>query len=635
MDFHSEKQLLKIIKYVPTVFLIAISLIILSFLYVENIQTFNNQKDEIHKNYIIKSKELVKERIENTYNYISHMQKTTEDELKKSLKSEMDKAYSIAYSIYENNKNTKSEKEIKKLIKDAIRPIRFNNGRGYFFIHDKSIFANTMHPIMPQLEGKNSYNVKDAKGVYIIRQMHEKLKQQDETPYEWYWYKPGDKQTQHKKIGYIRNFTPYNWFIGTGEYVKDFEKQVQEKVLKRIHTTKYDKYGYIFVLGYNGVVLNYFNSDLLNKNALEIPNLKEQTLRIINFARSEKAGFITYHKIPNPQNNIPTKKTSYIKGVDNWQWVIGTGFYEDDINAIIDMKKEELDKNILTHMKNTIFISVILALILLFLSIYLASIINKKFLSYKKEIDQHLKDKVQQQSILAQQAKMAAMGEMIGNIAHQWRQPLSSITSNATSMIVQKEMNLLEDKALIKGLKEINKKSQFLSTTIDDFRNFFNSNKHKSIFSIKEAIKETLSILDSPLKHHDITVVENIQNVEIENFKNEFMQVVINILNNAKDALSTKHSNKFILIDVKKQNNELIIKIKDSGGGINEDIIHKIFDPYFTTKHQFQGTGIGLYMSNEIISKHMKGSIEASNEEFLYQNTSLYGALFTIKIPLS
>jgi len=635
MNFTSEKQLLKIIKYLPTIFLIAISLIIISFLYIENLQTFNNQKEQIQNNYIAKSKEIITERVNNTYNYILNMQQTTEKELKKSLKEEMNKAYSIAYSIYENNKDTKSEEDIKKLIKDAIRPIRFNNGRGYFFIHDKNIFANTMHPIMPHLEGRNSYNVKDAKGEYIIRQMHSELRKSDETSFEWYWYKPGDKKTQHKKIGYIRNFEPYNWFIGTGEYVKDFEKQVQKKVLENIHTTTYDKYGYIFVIRYDGVVLNYFNNDLQNKNALEIPKLKEQTQRIIDYAKDKKAGFISYDKIPNPQDNIASRKTSYIKAVDNWQWVIGTGFYENDVNAQIQMKKDELDSSILKHMQNTIIISIVITLVLLILSLYLAKVISKKFKTYKKEIDSHLKDKVKQENILAQQAKMAAMGEMIGNIAHQWRQPLSSITSSATSMVVQKEMNLLEDKALIEGLKEINKKSQYLSATIDDFRNFFNSNKHKSTFNLRGSIKETLSILDSPLKHKDITVVEDIENLDITNYKNEFMQVIINILNNSKDALSHKHSNKFILINAYQKDSNLILEIKDSGGGINEDIIDKIFDPYFTTKHQFQGTGIGLYMSNEIITKHMKGKIEASNEEFLYENHILFGAKLKVTIPIS
>jgi C4-dicarboxylate-specific signal transduction histidine kinase len=113
------------------------------------------------------------------------------------------------------------------------------------------------------------------------------------------------------------------------------------------------------------------------------------------------------------------------------------------------------------------------------------------------------------------------------------------------------------------------------------------------------------------------------------------MQVILNILNNAKDALILKHNNRFIFIEAHTNNTNLIIKIKDSGGGINKDIIHKIFDPYFTTKHQGQGTGIGLYMSNEIITKHMKGSINFTNEKFLYENKIYLGAQFEVVIPLN
>ena len=635
MIFQNEKQLLRIIKYVPTFFLIVISLLILSFLYIENIKTFDEQKNEIQSNYILKSKEQIKERVNQTHNYILRMQKSTEKKLKKSLKDEMQRVYSIASTIYENNKNTKSEEEIKKLIKDVIRPIRFNNGRGYFFIHDKDTYSNTMHPIMPDLEGKNSYNVKDAKGKYIIRQMHKKLENENESFFEWYWFKPADKETQYKKIGYIKNFEPYNWFIGTGEYLIDFEKQVQEKVLHTILNTTYENKGYVFIITYEANVLNRLKKGFINDYSLSRDETKKEIKAMIDLARERKETYYEYNNILSPISYKKSRKVSYVKSIDNWKWVIGTGFHENDINSIIEKKKEELDNHIFIHMKNTIMVSIILTIILLISSIYLSKIIERKFKKYKKEINQHLKDKVEQERILFQQAKMASMGEMIENIAHQWRQPLSSISSSATSLLVQKEINILEDETLTKNLQGINKKAQFLSKTIDDFRNFFNSNKYKSTFSISTSIKETLTLLDSQFKHNDIMIIEDINNIEIKNYKNEFMQVILNILNNAKDALILKHNNRFIFIEAHTNNTNLIIKIKDSGGGINKDIIHKIFDPYFTTKHQGQGTGIGLYMSNEIITKHMKGSINFTNEKFLYENKIYLGAQFEVVIPLN
>ncbi|MFA9373281.1 MAG: cache domain-containing protein, partial [Poseidonibacter sp.] len=489
--------------------------------------------------------------------------------------------------------------------------------------------------IMPSLEGKNSYNVKDARGEYIIRQMHEKLKVQDETVLQWYWYKPNEKETQYKKIGYIKNFEPFNWFIGTGEYVKDFEKQVQEKVLEGILNANYDKSAYMFVITYKNDEINYLKKGIFDEESLKSDLFKDGIKKIVDKAKDKKSTFYTYNTLSNSKEHNGSRKTSYLKVVDNWSWVIGTGFYEDDVNSEIKKKKEELDNNILIHMKNTILVAIVLVIILLFSSIYLSRTIKRKFNKYKNEIDQHLQNKVEQERILFQQAKMASMGEMIENIAHQWRQPLSNISSNATSLLVQKEMNVLEDDTLKNNLQSINKKAQYLSKTIDDFRNFFSSNKYKNTFSIKTSIEESLVLLDSQFKNNDIVIIQDIEAIEIKNYKNEFIQVIINILNNAKDVLLLKHKDRFIFIDAYKNNEKLVIKIKDSGGGINKDISHKIFDPYFTTKHQGQGTGIGLYMSNEIITKHMNGTINFTNEEFLYHNKIYKGAQFEIVIPIN
>lgn len=614
MSSHNEQQLLKIIKYIPTLFLIFISMIVITFLYLEYDKSLESQKDLIQKNYIQKNKDYIKHQTENTYSFVLYKQDTTEKELKDKLKKEMQKAYSIAFSIYENNKNIKDEATIKKLIKDAIRPIRFNNGRGYFFIHDKNIFANTMHPIFPKLEGKNSYNVKDTKGNYIIRQMHELLKEKNESTFQWHWYKPNDKKTQYKKIGYIKNFTPYNWFIGTGEYLVDFEKEIQAHIIDDFNAILQKENINSFIINSKGKILTKLNKPINNKNIKFILD-------------NQRNGFLTDKKEVLGDVN-------YLKLIPKWDWIIVSSFSKETIGNIIEERKNALDKSIEQNITNTTVIFITLSIFLFALCVYFAKIVNKKFKKYKKEINKHLDAKIEHEKILSQQAKMAAMGEMIGNIAHQWRQPLSSITSNATAMIVQKEMNLLDDSSLKNGLKEINKKSQFLSTTIDDFRNFFNSDKHKSKFIIKDSIHDAITLLDSPFKRSDIQIVENISHIEIKNYRNEFVQVIINILNNAKDALKNKHKDKFILIDVHKTESSIEIIIKDSAGGINEEIMDKIFDPYFTTKHQFQGTGIGLYMSNEIITKHMNGTIEASNEEFIYENRRHKGASFKISLDL-
>jgi signal transduction histidine kinase len=231
---------------------------------------------------------------------------------------------------------------------------------------------------------------------------------------------------------------------------------------------------------------------------------------------------------------------------------------------------------------------------------------------------------------------MVAMGEMLGNIAHQWRQPLSVISTSATAMMVKKEMNISDYDMEMQAYETINNTAQHLSNTIDDFRNFFNSSKEIALYDLKEIYTSTLNLIHSALKADKINVIEiDIKSVEVLCLDSEFTQVLMNIFNNAKDVLvENKIEDKYIFISIEKNDVEGIITIKDNGGGIPEDFIDKIFEPYFTTKHQSQGTGIGLYMSQEIIVRHLCGSLIVQNKEYEYKGKQYKGAEFIIKLPL-
>ena len=240
----------------------------------------------------------------------------------------------------------------------------------------------------------------------------------------------------------------------------------------------------------------------------------------------------------------------------------------------------------------------------------------------KNEIDQRLA----QEQILIQQSKLAAMGEMIGNIAHQWRQPLAQISAIHMNMKVTYDFNKFDEVYLNEKIKEANKLTSYMSQTINDFQNFFIPQKEKEIFSIEKACKDAYNIIESSLKYHNIGIDFNVkQDTNILGYKNEFSQVILNILSNAKDILiERKIENPKIDIEVKNGDNYSIIKIHDNAGGVKDDILDKIFDPYFTTRHKTQGTGIGLYMAKNIIERNMSGFINVKNIG--------NGALFTIKV---
>ncbi|QKJ24388.1 sensor histidine kinase [Poseidonibacter lekithochrous] len=263
--------------------------------------------------------------------------------------------------------------------------------------------------------------------------------------------------------------------------------------------------------------------------------------------------------------------------------------------------------------------------------------LNKLNSSLQQTVDDEVNKNYEKNKMLFQQSKMAAMGEMIGNIAHQWRQPLSVITTAATGMKLKKEIGILNDQEYDESMDMIVNSANYLSSTIEDFRNFFSPNKNKNIFNSEELIEKVFTLIQSEFNTKNIVVVTNIYDFEVFTYENELLQVLINLLNNARDELINveDYDSRFIFMDFYEKDENAIIKIKDSAGGIPSDIIDRIFEPYFTTKHQSQGTGIGLFMSEEIISKHMNGEISVDNETYEYKDKTYTGAAFTLSIPMN
>jgi len=259
---------------------------------------------------------------------------------------------------------------------------------------------------------------------------------------------------------------------------------------------------------------------------------------------------------------------------------------------------------------------------------------TKKLEDLNKTLEQRIKKAIEENSkkdaILYQQSKNAQMGEMIGNIAHQWRQPLSLISTAASGILAQKEFGILTDEKENQALNAIIEKATFLSTTIDTFRDYIKEKKELTEVILQERLEKDINIVKASLTNNYIILHKELNKsepIKINLLAGELSQVVINILNNAKDVLVERKVEKpTIYFTVHKKNNQAIITVEDNAGGIQDDVLVKIFNPYFTTKHQSLGTGLGLYMSKEIIEKHLNGSLTATNTN--------RGALFTIVLPL-
>ena len=237
----------------------------------------------------------------------------------------------------------------------------------------------------------------------------------------------------------------------------------------------------------------------------------------------------------------------------------------------------------------------------------------------KIEVDKNRK----KDKAILQQSRLAQMGEMLSMIAHQWRQPLAAISSVSTNIILKAKLNKLDNKSSIELANKIAQYTQHLSSTIDDFREFFKPNKGKRETTYDEVISSVLNIAKISLTNNNIKLITNLQSKErFLTYPNELKQVILNLIKNAEDILLERGiEDPTITIETK----ENILRVKDNAKGVPKDIIEKIFDPYFSTKTKKDGTGLGLYMSKTIIEEHCKGKLRVYNDEF--------GAVFEVELP--
>lgn len=250
---------------------------------------------------------------------------------------------------------------------------------------------------------------------------------------------------------------------------------------------------------------------------------------------------------------------------------------------------------------------------------------TKELINLNKTLEKRVEEEVskneEKNRLLAHQAKLASMGEMIGNIAHQWRQPLSELGIDLFKLKQDRD----NEEKFLKTYNHAKSVIKSMSKTIDDFRNFFKSDKDKEFFSITESINDTLVLLKGTLKKENISVnLSKELDIEIFGVKSELSQILLNLLSNAKDAMKDVN-NKIINIIIEKDDKFAYIDVFNSGKPIDKSILDKIFEPYFTTKHKSVGTGLGLYMSKAIV-QNMNGTINVENLK--------NGVKFCIKIPL-
>ena len=235
----------------------------------------------------------------------------------------------------------------------------------------------------------------------------------------------------------------------------------------------------------------------------------------------------------------------------------------------------------------------------------------------EKRVREEVEKNRSREQMMLHQTRLAQMGEMISMIAHQWRQPLAAISATSGSIELQASINKLDKDVIQKKAHNISNYSQHLSSTIDDFRNFFKPNKEKKDTTYEELLGSVIKIIGLSITHKNIQLLQELNCHETFNtYPNELKQVILNLIKNAEDILLEKAvEDPYIKIVTYTRENQYILEISDNGGGVPEDIIGNIFDPYFSTKEAKDGTGLGLYMSKIIIEDHCGGKLSVDNDK--------------------
>jgi PAS domain S-box-containing protein len=311
-----------------------------SFWVYQEEKRFALESQQIRDQFIQAQKEKIGNEVQSTIDYIGYMKSQTEERVKKEIKARVYEAHALAARIYDISKGKMTDDQIKALVREALRPIRFNKRRGYYFATSltgvEELFADR-----PQLEGKNLIDMQDTQGKYVIRDMIRMVGEAGEGFYEYTWTKPSVRGHDFPKIAFVKHFKPFDWFIGTGEYLDDMEKEIQQEALQRISRIRFGTDGYLFVFTFDGQILSHIDEHLVSNSKMTLtdPNGVQITKKLLEAAQAPGGGYVEYvSKKPSLGRKAP--KLAYAKAFPEWQWVVGTGVYLDDIETTIAQKLE-------------------------------------------------------------------------------------------------------------------------------------------------------------------------------------------------------------------------------------------------------------------------------------------------------
>ena len=563
--------------------------------------------------------------------------------------------------VLSGDNNSELKTKIKNKIVDTLLYFDVENSYYIFIIEllNKNGGDNygkiLLHQSKPSLNGMFLNESDKDKSMEKYRKDYLKVIRESGEGFVTYDYTKPDTNTISKKLSFFYLQKDWNWIIGTGFYFDDLKSKKEEfkllidnKIKKSVEAALivgtllivFISIALYFITSRLNRLINNYASSLNESNE----NLRKQKDIFKTLFDKSTDGIIIYSE----ESLIINCNDSVVKmlGYNDKSFIRNKSLkdlspknqFDNELSAFKEKLFSDLSFSNQTYNFEWLFITknkkkLFCEIRTTKLNLDEKNIVHAviRDITYKKELEEKTK---KQQVMLAEESKKSALGEMLTMIAHQWRQPLNNINLLIHFVRDTFDTGKFSKEQLKEITLDMKTQIEYLSNTINDFTNFTNPKKETTLFCIKDVINKTYNLAIAQFEKNNIKVFIDVEEIKVFGVENEFMQVILNILNNAKDALFDCEYERLLFISAKKENNKLVLKIKDNAGGISPKVISRVFEPYFTTKHKTNGTGIGLYMCHEIISQYKNGIITASNENFYHENKFYEGAVFTITIDL-
>lgn len=627
-----------------------------------NYTIYRKQSKELKLKVINQQKERLKEVVGNAKDFIAYSRALTEKRLKSSLKKRVNEAIDLMSHHYKYHEH-EAVGPLQEHMVDIIRPLRFFNGRGYYFVTRldglELLFADK-----PELENKNLWNMRSSDGIYVIREMVNIVKTKGEGFIAYDWTKPNVLGDDHKKIAFVKYFEPLNAFVGSGDYIADVESDIKVEVLNRILAIEFENEGYVFSGQWDGISLT---GPAKGKNMLDIQDKNGKYIVRELIALSKSGGGFLEYEMPALEGKRSAPKLSYVEAIDDWNWYVGAGAYKEDIQQIVDQKARELFWNNLLYL----VLIVLVCSLVVSVAIFLENKVNKRvgedlevmkdffreavtkktyidttvfrydeFVQIAHLANKMLEEKNELEAMMLQTEKMDSLGKLSAGMAHEINNPLSAVLQGAQNLRRRLDISnkktidsiehfgldvvafkkFLKHRKILKFTQMIEVSGNRAANIVANMLSFSRTSEgQREIIDSESLVEKVLGYLaaDYDLKSdYDFKRIEISVNVSddaqvIYGISNEIEQVLLNIIKNAAQAaigVAERRTPK-IWIKVSGDQRASVIEIKDNGTGIEEDIVKRLFDPFYTTKPVGHGTGLGLFVAYFIVTKHHQGTL--------------------------